>query len=153
MIAETVIGRGDRAYEYWTKVAPSFLEDISDLHKVEPYVYCQMIAGKDAYRPGEGKNSWLSGTAAWNFYAITQYILGVKPDYNGLVINPCIPGQWDGFTMRRAFRGAVYEIEVKNPDHVSKGVRQITVDGSPVQGRIVPIMTAGKTYRVEVIMG
>nr|HPH15633.1 glycosyl transferase [Bacteroidales bacterium] len=121
MIGETLIGRGDRAYEYFTKIAPSFLEEISDLHKVEPYVYCQMIAGKDAFKPGEGKNSWLSGTAAWNFYTIVQYILGVKPDYNGISINPCIPTAWDGFSMKRVFRGATYQIEIKNPNHISKG--------------------------------
>ncbi|MGA9269565.1 MAG: glycosyl transferase, partial [Lutimonas sp.] len=109
MIGETMIGRGDRAYEYYTKIAPSFLEEISDLHKVEPYVYCQMIAGKEAFKPGEAKNSWLSGTASWNFYAITQYILGVQPDYEGLRIDPCIPKDWNGFKMTRKFRGATYK--------------------------------------------
>ncbi|MBO4778684.1 MAG: glycosyl transferase, partial [Bacteroidales bacterium] len=153
MIGETMIGRGDRAYEYYTKIAPSFLEDISDLHKVEPYVYCQMIAGKDAYRPGEAKNSWLSGTAAWNFYAIIQYILGLKPDYDGISINPCIPKAWDGFTMTRQFRGATYNITVKNPDHVSKGVKQLIVNGKQVDGIVVPMQEAGKTHTVEVIMG
>ena len=153
MIGETMIGRGDRAYEYYTKIAPSFLEDISDLHKVEPYVYCQMIAGKDAYRPGEAKNSWLSGTAAWNFYAIIQYILGLKPDYDGISINPCIPKAWDGFTMTRQFRGATYNITVKNPNHVSKGVRQLIVNGKQVDGIVVPMQEAGKTHTVEVIMG
>ncbi len=153
MIGETLIGRGDRAYEYYTKIAPSFLEDISDLHKVEPYVYCQMIAGKDAFKPGEGKNSWLSGTAAWNFYTIVQYILGVKPDYNGISINPCIPKTWDGFSMKRVFRGATYVIEVSNPNHVSKGVKQIIVNGNTIEGTIVPILEAGKTHTVQVIMG
>ncbi len=153
MIAETKLGRGDRAYEYFTKIAPSFLEEISELHKVEPYIYCQMIAGKDAYKPGEAKNSWLSGTAAWNFYTITQYILGIKPDYDGLSINPCIPKDWDGFSMSRQFRGATYAITVTNPDHVSKGVKQITVNGSPIQGNVIPILEAGKTHTVEVIMG
>lgn len=134
MIGETMIGRGDRAYEYFTKIAPSFLEEISDLHKVEPYVYCQMIAGKDAFKPGEGKNSWLSGTAAWNFYTIVQYILGVKPDYNGISINPCIPTAWDGFSMKRVFRGATYQIEIKNPNHISKGVAQLIVNGTKIDG-------------------
>ncbi|MCL2326993.1 MAG: glycosyl transferase [Bacteroidetes bacterium] len=153
MIGETILGRGEQAYEYYTKIAPAFLEEISDLHKVEPYVYCQMIAGKDAFKPGEGKNSWLSGTAAWNFYTIVQYILGVKPDYNGLSINPCIPAEWDGFEMKREFRGAQYNIVVKNPDHVSKGVKQIIVNGSPIEGNVVPILEKGKTHNVEVIMG
>ncbi|MDR1761929.1 MAG: glycosyl transferase [Bacteroidales bacterium] len=153
MIGETILGRGEQAYEYYTKIAPAFLEEISDLHKVEPYVYCQMIAGKDAFKPGEGKNSWLSGTAAWNFYTIVQYILGVKPDYNGLSINPCIPAEWNGFEMKREFRGAVYNIVIKNPNHVNKGVKQIIVNGSPIEGSILPLLEAGKTHTVEVIMG
>ncbi len=153
MIGETVLGRGDQAYEYYTKIAPSFLEDISELHKVEPYVYCQMIAGKEAFKPGEAKNSWLSGTASWNFFAITQYILGVKTDYDGLVIDPCIPSKWNGFKMKREFRGAVYDIEVQNPDHVSKGVKTVLVNGSAIESNVVPILEKGKAHSVTVIMG
>ena len=153
MIGETLIGRGDRAYEYYTKIAPSFLEDISELHKVEPYVYCQMIAGKEAFKPGEAKNSWLSGTASWNFYAITQYILGVQPDYDGLRVDPCIPTAWSGFKMTRRFRGATYEIEVRNPDRVSKGVRELLVNGEKVESNLVPLLEPGKVHRVEVTMG
>jgi cellobiose phosphorylase len=152
MIGETMIGRGNEAYDYYTKIAPSFLEEISELHKVEPYVYCQMIAGKEAYKPGEAKNSWLSGTASWNFYAITQYILGVKPDYNGLSINPCIPKEWDGFKMTRKFRGATYNIEVENPNHNSKGVSKILVNGSEISTAIVPILAVGKEHSIKVIM-
>ncbi|WP_282054424.1 GH36-type glycosyl hydrolase domain-containing protein [Maribacter luteus] len=153
MIGETVLGRGDQAYEYYTKIAPSFLEDISELHRVEPYVYCQMIAGKEASKPGEAKNSWLSGTASWNFFAITQYILGVKTDYDGLVIDPCIPSKWDGFKMTREYRGATYNIEVQNPAHISKGVKRILVNGSEIDSKIVPILEAGKEHSVQVIMG
>ena len=153
MIGETVLGRGDQAYEYYTKIAPSFLEEISELHRVEPYVYCQMIAGKEASKPGEAKNSWLSGTASWNFFAITQYILGVKTDYDGLAIDPCIPAKWDGFKMTREYRGATYNIEVRNPDHISKGVKRILVNGSEIDSKIVPIMEAGKEHSVQVIMG
>ncbi|MDV7140806.1 glycosyl transferase [Maribacter sp. TH_r10] len=153
MIGETVLGRGDQAYEYYTKIAPSFLEDISELHRVEPYVYCQMIAGKEASKPGEAKNSWLSGTASWNFFAITQYILGVKTDYDGLVIDPCIPSKWDGFKMTREYRGATYNIEVQNPEHISKGVKRILVNGSEIDSKIVPILEAGKEHSVQVIMG
>jgi len=153
MIGETMIGRGNEAYDYYTKIAPSFLEDISELHKVEPYVYCQMIAGKEAFKPGEAKNSWLSGTASWNFYAVTQYILGVKPDYNGLSINPCIPKEWDGFKMTRKFRGATYNIEVENPNHVSKGVEKIIVNGSEIDANIVPILEEAKEHNIKVIMG
>lgn len=153
MIGETMIGRGDAAYDYYTKIAPSFLEDISQLHKVEPYVYCQMIAGKEAFKPGEAKNSWLSGTASWNFYAITQYILGIKPDYKGLSINPCIPTKWDGFKMTRKFRGATYNIEVSNPKHISKGVEKIIVNGSTIHSNIIPILEENKTHEIIVIMG
>lgn len=153
MIGETLLGRGDQAYEYYKKIAPSFLEDISDLHKVEPYVYCQMIAGKEAFKPWEAKNSWLSGTASWNFYAITQYILGVKPDYDGLVIDPCIPVKWDGFKMKREFRGAKYNIEIQNPDHVSKRIKQVYVNGIEIESNKVPILEKGKEHMVKVIMG
>jgi len=143
MIAETVIGRGDRAFEYYRKMAPAFLEEISDLHKLEPYVYAQMIAGKDAFKPGEAKNSWLTGTAAWNFAAITQYILGVKPDYDGLSVDPCIPPEWKGFSVTRRFRDADYHIEVKNPNNVSKGIKSLVVNGEEVQGNIIPLFEAG----------
>ncbi|HMW71565.1 MAG TPA: glycosyl transferase, partial [Cellvibrionaceae bacterium] len=153
MITETLIGNGDRAFEYYSKIAPAFLEEISDLHRVEPYVYAQMIAGKDAYKPGEAKNSWLTGTAAWNFAAITQYILGVKPDYNGLGINPCIPKGWKGFKVSRKYRGATYNIEVKNPNGVSKGIASITVDGQAVQGNVLPLLAAGSTGNVVVTLG
>ena len=153
IIGETLVGNGDRAWDYYRKICPPYLEDISDLHKTEPYVFSQMIAGKDAYKPGEAKNSWLTGTASWTFVSITQYILGVKPDYNGLSVNPCIPKEWKGYKVSRTFRGARYEIEVKNPDGVSKGVQKMTVDGKAIDGHIIPVMEAGKTYKVEVILG
>jgi len=97
IIGETVLGRGDRAWDYYRKICPAYLEEKSDLHKVEPYVYCQMTAGKDAARPGEAKNSWLTGTAAWNWYAVTQFIFGIRPGYGGLLVDPCVPAGWDGF--------------------------------------------------------
>ena len=153
MIGETVLGRGDRAFEYYRKIAPAYLEEMSDLHKLEPYVYAQMIAGPDAYRPGEAKNSWLTGTAAWNYYAITQFILGIKPGYDALVIDPCIPPAWEGFEVRRIFRGARYHVEVRNPQHVSKGVRRLSVDGQAVDGNTVPIFEAGPVHHVVVELG
>ena len=153
MIGETMIGRGDNAYDYYTKIAPSFLEDISELHKVEPYVYCQMIAGKEAFKPGEAKNSWLSGTASWNFYAITQYILGVRPEYDGLRVDPCIPKKWDGFKMQRKFRGATYQLIIKNPDHVSKGVKELIINGKSTDSNVIPLLEKGKIHTVEIIMG
>lgn len=151
--AEAVAGRGDKAFEYYSKIAPAFLEDISDLHRTEPYVYAQMIAGKDAKRHGEAKNSWLTGTAAWNFVAISQYILGIIPDYSGLKIDPCIPEEWSEFTATRKFRGNTYNITIKNPDKVSKGVSKVTVDGVRVNGNILPVFEDGTVHEVEVIMG
>ena len=151
IIGETVLGRGDRAWEYFRKICPSYTEEHSALHKVEPYVYSQMIAGKDAARPGEAKNSWLTGTAAWNYYAITQFILGIKPTYEGLMIDPCIPSDWKGFRVKRKFRGAEYLISIHNPNGVCKGVKQMTVDGQPTDGNL--IKHAPGTHTVEVIMG
>ena len=152
MIAETEIGRGQMAWEYYKKICPSYLEEISDLHKTEPYVYSQMIAGKDAFKPGEAKNSWLTGTAAWNFLAISQYILGIQPDYDGLVINPCIPKEWSGFKITRKFRGATFDIEVQNPNHVSKGVKELWIDGVKTEGNNIPIQDK-KESKVIVVMG
>jgi cellobiose phosphorylase len=152
MIGETVRGRGDRAWEYYKKISPAYTEHLSELHKTEPYVYAQMIAGKDAFKPGEAKNSWLTGTAAWNYYTITQYILGIRPAYDGLLIDPCIHPDWTGFSVKRKFRGAEYHIEIKNPDHVMKGIAQINIDGKAVEGNLIPVMPAGATYQVEVRM-
>lgn len=112
-----------------------------------------MIAGKDAYKPGEAKNSWLTGTAAWNFYAITQYILGVRPEYDGLSIDPCIPRDWDGFTVRRKFRNAIYYITVQNPEHISKGIKEIFINDKKLSGNTLPVFGDGKTHNVTVIMG
>ncbi|WP_139905342.1 GH36-type glycosyl hydrolase domain-containing protein [Clostridium thermarum] len=151
-IAETVIGRGNRAFEVYSKIAPAYLEDISEIHRTEPYVYSQMIAGKDAVRHGEAKNSWLTGTAAWNFVAISQWILGIQPDYNGLKINPCIPKEWDGYTITRQFRGDTYKITIENPNHVSKGVSAIWVDGKQIEGNILPVSGDGKEHQVKVQM-
>ncbi|MCG6187793.1 GH36-type glycosyl hydrolase domain-containing protein [Maribellus maritimus] len=141
IIGETEAGNGDQAFEYYRKICPSYLEEISDLHRTEPYVYSQMIAGKDAWKPGEAKNSWLTGTAAWNFFAISQHILGIQPDYDGLVINPCIPRKWDSFSIQRKFRGTTYNIKVSNPLHLSKGVAEIFVDGKPIEGNKIPLQS------------
>ncbi len=153
IIGETVLGRGDRAWEYYRKICPAYLEDRSDLHKVEPYVYCQMTAGKDAARPGEAKNSWLTGTAAWNWYAITQFILGIRPAYGGLEIDPCVPSAWDGYEVNRRFRGVDYRIKVTNPSHVSRGVRSITLNGRPLEGNLIPVQPEGTSNIVEVTLG
>lgn len=152
-IAETVVGHGNRAFEVYKKICPAYLEDISDIHKTEAYVYSQMIAGKDAKRFGEAKNSWLTGTAAWTFLDVSQYILGIRPDYDGLVIDPCIPSTLSGFTAKRDFRGVTYHIQVKNPNGVQKGVKVLTVDGAIADGNIIPFDPSKKEVTVEVIMG
>lgn len=154
IIGETVLGRGDRAWEYYEKICPAYVEDRnSQLHKVEPYVYCQMTAGRDAAKPGEGKNSWLTGTAAWNWYAITQYILGIRPGYDGLEMNPCIPKGWKGYEVDRKYRGADYHIEVSNPDGVSKGVVKVILNGKELDSNVVPTQPAGSKNDVKVILG
>ena len=152
-IAETVIGRGDRAFEIYQKTCPAYVEEISEIHRTEPYVYSQMVAGADAYTPGEAKNSWLTGTAAWTFVNVSQHILGVYPTHQGLSINPCVPKGFGDFTLTRKFREGTYNIKVVNPDNVEKGIKSLTVDGKSVEGCIVPYV-AGKTeYDIIVTMG
>lgn len=153
MIGETVIGRGDEAWEYYKKICPAYLEDISELHKTEPYVYAQMIAGKDSAKPGEAKNSWLTGTASWNFYTISQFILGIHPQYDGLRIDPCIPKSWKGYQVTRKFRGATYHINVVNTNGVQKGVSSVSIDGQNISGNLLPFFDAGSIHYIQVEMG
>ncbi|MBP3616493.1 MAG: glycosyl transferase [Lachnospiraceae bacterium] len=152
-IAETVIGRGDRAFEIYQKTCPAYVEEISEIHRTEPYVYSQMVAGRDAKFHGEAKNSWLTGTAAWTFVNISQYILGVYPTHNGLSINPCVPKGFGDFTLTRAFREGVYNITVKNPQNVEKGVVSLEVDGAKVDGCVIPYVKGKTEYNVTVTMG
>ena len=151
IIGETVRGNGKAAMEYWRKICPAYIKD-QTLHKVEPYVYSQMVAGKDAFRPGEGKNSWLTGTAAWNWYTITQFILGIKPTYQGLVIDPCIGPDMKGYTVTRKFRGATYLIEVVNRSGSQRGVKELLVDGIRVEGTLVPLAKEGSTVKITAIL-
>ena len=154
-IAETVIGRGDRAWQVYTRTCPAYLEEISEVHRTEPYVYSQMIAGKDAPNFGEAKNSWLTGTAAWTFLNVSQFILGIRPDYDGLMIDPCIPKNLKGFEVARTFRGIDYHIEVLNPEHVEKGIAKLIVDGKEVSGNTIPFDSnmVGKSVHVTAVMG
>lgn len=139
IIGETVAGRGNDAWKHYTKILPSYVEEkYQTLHKVEPYVNCQMVAGKDAAKPGEGKNSWLTGTAAWMWYTVSEFILGIKPDYEGLNIDPCLPSTAKEYEVTRKFRGGEYHIIVKNPEGKEKGVKQITVDGKTIEGTVIP---------------
>jgi cellobiose phosphorylase len=142
IIAETQVGNGDAAHDYYSRINPSAREAISDVHRCEPYVYSQMIAGRDAPSFGEAKNSWLTGTAAWNYYAITQWILGIRPAFDGLQISPVIPQSWPGFEATRKFRGVTYRIHVKREGPGNRVA--LKVDGKPVQGDIV-LASAGVT--------
>jgi len=152
MIAETVVGNGDQAYDYYRRINPSVREAISEVHRCEPYVYAQMIAGRDAPTFGEAKNSWLTGTAAWNYVAVTQHILGIRPTFGGLRVAPVIPRGWMGFTARRVFRGVTYPITVRR---VGPGNRvSLRVDGAPVEGDVVPLPPPGtEIVQVDVEIG
>jgi cellobiose phosphorylase len=149
VIAETMVGNGDRALAHHLRINPSAREAISDVHRCEPYVYAQMIAGAEAATHGEAKNSWLTGTAAWSFVAVTQWILGIRPEHDGLRVDPCLPTEWEGFTAARTFRGATYDIRVRKAPGVSGRVRRLRVDGREVDGSVVPLATEGSTVRVE----
>lgn len=151
MAAEAVEGHGNRAYQYYRQVLPARRNKEADLLEVEPYVYCQNILGKEHPQFGIGRNSWLSGAAAWNMVASTQYILGIQPGYEGLTVAPCIPSEWSGFRAKRVFRGAVYHIEVRNPNGICKGVQRIMVDDREVDR--IPLMPEGSTCNVVVLMG
>ena len=151
--AETVLGHGDRAFETYRKLCPAYWEDCAGIHRTEPYVYSQMVAGKDAASFGEAKNSWLTGAAAWSFAAVSQAILGIRPELDGLRADPCIPSSWAGFTVRRRFRGAEYQIAVENPEGVQRGVKELVVDGTRLEGNVIPPAPAGSRVSVRVVMG
>jgi cellobiose phosphorylase len=149
MIAETKIGRGDRAYDYYLRINPSAREDISDVHKCEPYVYAQMIAGCDAPAHGEAKNSWLTGTAAWNYVAVTQWILGIRPTFGGLEVAPMMPSSWGGFDAVCEFRGVRYEIKVQRQGPGNRP--SLVVDDKPLAGTVIPMNgKTGTTVKVIV---
>jgi len=150
VVAEVLSGNGDRAFDYYLRINPSAREERSEVHRCEPYVYAQMIAGKDAPTHGEAKNSWLTGTAAWTYVAVTQWILGIRPEHDGLRIAPCVPATWDGFRVTRRFRRATYAINVRM---VPGGVSSLVVDGRPIEGNVVPVAPAGTTVEVEVTVG
>jgi len=151
MIAETMCGNGERAFDYYTRIAPAYVEEGSSLRRMEPYVYSQMVAGPASARHGEAKNSWLTGTAAWNYVVATQWILGIRPEPDGLRVDPCIPPEVPGFTVSRIFRGARYRIAVTNTG-VSRGVFRMRVDGKLVEGNLIPDFSDGKSHQVEVVL-
>ena len=153
VIAETILGRADIAMKYYKQLLPTTKDQIQEIHKAEPYIYAQAIASAEHRDFGFARNSWLTGAASWNFVAATQYILGIKPTYSGLMVDPCIPKDWGKFEVSRQFRGLDYHIVVKNPNRVSKGVSSITINGKKISGNIIPPQHSSKTVEVEVILG
>jgi len=152
MIAETMLGNGDAAHDYYTRINPSAREPIGDVHKCEPYVFAQMIAGRDAPTHGEAKNSWLTGTAAWTYYAVTQWILGIRPEYDGLRVAPVIPGKWQGFEAVREYRGVRFRISVTRKGSGNKVA--LAADGKALDGNVVPLPADGrKEIKVEAVIG
>ncbi|MGL6261218.1 GH36-type glycosyl hydrolase domain-containing protein [Vibrio sp. WXL210] len=152
MIAETIMGNGDRAYEYYRQINPASKNDSLDNFESEPYCYPQNILGDEHQQFGLGRNAWLSGTSSWTYVAGTQWILGVRPDIDGLIVDPCIPTEWPEFKVRRQFRGAVYHIHVRNPNKVSKGVMEMRVNGDLIEGNKAPVFTSGE-HQIEVVLG
>jgi cellobiose phosphorylase len=153
IIAETLTGGGERAYAYYLQINPASKNDLMEEYECEPYVYPQNILADEHPQFGLARNSWLSGTATWMYQAGMQYILGIRPTYSGLLVDPCIPAAWDGFTVQRTARRARYSIEVRNPQHVNKGVAAVEVDGKPLAGSLIPYFEDGAYHRVVVTMG
>jgi cellobiose phosphorylase len=153
IIGETILGRGDKAWELYKRICPSTKEDVADNYKCEPYCFAQTISGHDSPLPGEAKNSWLTGTASWSFVALSQYILGIRAELDGLRIDPCIPPEWSKFAVTRKFRGATYNIKVLNPDKVMRGVKKMLVNGKEHRGNVVEVFKKGSVVNVEVYLG
>jgi cellobiose phosphorylase len=153
MIAETILGNGDRAYEYYSQINPAAKNEDIDLYEIEPYVYAQNILGDEHPQFGLGRNSWLSGTASWCYQAATQWILGIRAEYDGLRIDPCIPSKWDGFQAKRKYRGVMYHITVTNPKHVCKGVEKVLVNGTQITGSLIRADQGASEINVEVTLG
>ena len=153
IIAETMLGHGNRAFELLKKICPVYLEERSEVHKTEPYVYCQMVSGKEAALKGEGKNSWLTGSASWGFTALSQYILGIRPTLRGIMIDPCIPSDWKGFHVKRSYRGSVYDIDVQNPYGKEKSAVRIKVNGAETAGNVIPVPPEqGAILKIEAVI-
>ncbi len=154
IIAETMLGRGDKAFEYYLSYLPAMYNDNADKYTMEPYVYSQFITGKEhEHHFGRARNSWLTGTAAWSFVAISQYILGVRADYEGLIVDPVIPHEWDSYSVYRRYRDKDFNIQVKNPDNVSSGIKEFRVNGELLDGNMIPLVIMKDINEVEVIMG
>ncbi|MCE1190168.1 MAG: N,N'-diacetylchitobiose phosphorylase [Ignavibacteria bacterium] len=152
VIAECKLGNGTRAMKYYDSILPYNQNDMIEIRQSEPYSYCQFIMGKDHTAHGRARHPWLTGTAAWFYTAVTKYILGIRPTYTGLEIDPCIPSDWKEFEVTRKWRGAIYKIKVQNPNAKEKGVAQIELNGARVEG-IIPVQPAGTENNITVVMG
>ena len=153
MIAETLLGNGDRAYQYYAQINPAARNDESEVYECEPYVYAQNVLGDEHPQFGLARNSWLSGTASWCYQAATQWILGIRPEYDGLRLDPCLPSSWAGFSVVRKFRAHRFHIAFHNPQGICKGVIKMTVDGKVTAGNLIPLDLDGEEHRVEVWLG
>jgi cellobiose phosphorylase len=160
IVAEGVLGRGERAYEYYRGFLPAKYNDSAEVHQAEPYVYCQFTHGPTHPRFGQSRNPWLTGTASWSYIGVTQHILGIRPELEGLRIDPCLPGAWDGFEVTRRFRGKNLTIRVTNPHGVETGVASVTINGTPVslvgdprRGALVPVGALTDGAVLDVVMG
>lgn len=153
VIAECKLGKGNRAMKYYDAILPYNQNDIIEIRQAEPYSYCQFIYGKDHNAFGRARHPWLTGTAGWFYTAVTKFILGIKPSYEGLIIDPCIPSDWDSFEVKRKWRGAIYKITVNNPNHVQKGVKEVILNGKTLISNIIPIQEKDSVNEVKVLMG
>ena len=151
--AECKLGRGDRAMKFYNALCPYNQNDMIEIRKAEPYSYCQFISGRDHTKYGEAHHPFMTGSGGWSYVAATRYMLGIMPDFDGLRIDPCIPAGWDGFSVQRRFRGAVYHIRVENPGHVCKGVKEVYLNGEKLTGQLVPAQPAGAECQVRVVLG
>jgi cellobiose phosphorylase len=152
MIAETELGNGDRAFQYYSQINPAAKNDMIEIYEAEPYCYPQNILGDEHPQFGLARNTWLSGTSSWTYVAATQHILGIRPELDGLRIDPCLPSMWEGYSATRVFRGATYKITVTKPKGVCKGVKSVLVDGKSLKGNLAPVLSSGE-HTVEVVMG
>jgi cellobiose phosphorylase len=153
MIAETMLGDGTKAHHIYTLLNPVNKNDVIETYEMEPYCYSQNILGDEHPEYGKARNSWLSGTASWAYQAATRHILGIRPDYSGLVVDPCIPASWPGFRATRVFRGVTYRLEVTNPHGLSRGVSRLTVNGKEIEGHVAPLGKKGETMEVRAVIG
>ena len=152
IMAEALTGNGERAFLYYDQINPAARNDEIDRFQCEPYAYPQNVLGDEHPQFGLARNSWLTGTASWVYQVAVQYILGIRPTYDGLQVDPCIPPHWPGFQVTRHYRGAVYQIQVRNPHGVSRGRCTLTVDGQPAEGNVIPLLPPNRTYQVDVAM-